>query len=78
MAHGINRRLVFDYQQYLQQPFNLDYIDMKSCYDQIVHPSTSLDLQPLGIPLLEIIIMIDTIQRMSHTVRTSHSDSNLK
>ena len=50
---------------------------MKSCYEQIFHSATSLAFQRLGIILLEIIIMLDTIQRISQTVRMSHGDSNI-
>ena len=46
IAHGINQRLVFDYQQYLQQPFSLACSDFKSCYDRNFHSASSLALQP--------------------------------
>ena len=77
VAHGINRRLAFDYQQYLQQSFSLACSDLKICYDIIFHLASSLALFYLAIPLLSINIMLNTIQRMSHTVRTSYRDSNL-
>ena len=77
MAHGINHRLVFDYQRYLWQSLSLACSDMKSCCDRIVHSAASLSLQCLGIHILEIIIMLDTIKRMSHTVRRAYGDSNL-
>ena len=77
LAHGINQRLLFGYQRYLQQTFYLSCSDLKICYDRIVHSPASLALQHLGITVLPIIRMLDTIQRMSHTVRTAYGDSNL-
>ena len=77
VAHGINRRLVFDCQQYLRQHFSLSCSDLKSFYDRFFHSSASLALQRLEIRLLEIIIMLDTIQCMSHMFRTAYGDYNL-
>ena len=51
VAHGINRILVSDNQQYLQQPLSLACSDLKICYDKIFHSATSQALQRLGIPL---------------------------
>ena len=77
MPHGINRRLVFDYQRYLQQPFSIEFSDLKICYDIIVHSAASLVFKCLGIPLLSIISMLDKIQCLSHKVRIEYGDSNL-
>ena len=77
VAHGINRRLAFDYQQYLRQPFSLACSDLKIWYDQIVHSAARLALQRLGINILSMIIIFDTIQRMSHTFRVAYGDSNI-
>ena len=77
MAHGINRRLVFDYQQYLWQPFSLACSYLKFCYDIFVHLYSSLALQRLGITLPEIITMLDTIQCMLRMVTVSCGDCDL-
>ena len=77
MANGINHRLVFDYQQYLHQPFYLAYSDLKSCYDQIFPSAASLALQRLGMSLLSIVSIHDTIQRMLHMVKLAYGDSNI-
>ena len=45
VAHGINRRLVFNYQLYLRQPFSLACSDLKSCYNKIAHSAASLSLK---------------------------------
>ena len=77
LAHGINLRLVFDWQLYLQQPFSLACSDLKSCCLRIFHSAASLALQRLCIPLPIIISMLDIIQSMTHMFRTSYGDSNL-
>ena len=77
VAHGINLRLEFYYQRYLQQSFSVACSDIKSCYDRIFQFSARLSLQHTGIPLVSIISMLDTIQRMSHMVRTIYGDSNI-
>ena len=71
VSHGINRILIFDHQQYLQQNFSPACSDLISCYDRIFHSATSLALQSLGIPHPSIIRTLDIIQFMSHTVRKS-------
>ena len=77
VSHEINPILVFDYQRYLWQIFSLSCSYLKEKNDQIVHSAASLALQRLGIPLMEIISMLDTIQRISHTVRMAYGDSNI-
>ena len=78
VAHGINWRLVFICQGYLQQTLSIACSDFKRYYDRIVRSAASLALQRLGIPLSSIISMLDTIRRMAHRVRTESGDSNLK
>ena len=77
LVRGFKRRLIIDYQLYVQQTFSFPCSDLKSCYDQIVHSDAILALQRLSIPLLKITSMLDTIQRISHTVRKAYSDSNI-
>ena len=77
VAHGINRGLFVYYQQCILQHLSLAFSDLKSCYDRIVHSSARLALQRLGIPLPEIVSMLDMIKRMSHTVRMEYGYSNL-
>ena len=77
VAHGINRRLVFDYQRYLWQNFSLACSDLKSWYDRIVYSAAILVFKRLGITLPEIISMLDKIQYMSHMVRAAYGDSNI-
>ena len=77
MAHVIKRRLVFDYQQYLQQPFHTACSHLKKNCDQIFQSAVSLSLQRLGIPHPSIISVLDIIQRVSHTFRIAYRYSNL-
>jgi hypothetical protein len=73
--HALNRQLVMDHQLYERKPYALVSCDLKSCYDRINHTSASLSLQRLGIHKAEIISMFDSIQRMTHRVRTAFGDS---
>jgi len=73
--HALNRQLVMDHQLYERKPYALVSCDLKSCYDRINHTSASLSLQRLGIHKNEIISMFDSIQRMTHKVRTAFGDS---
>ena len=77
VARGINHRIVFYYQKYIQQPFPLDWGDLKSCFYLIVHSTNSLALKCVGITFLGIIIMLDTIKRMPHMFRKVYGSSNL-
>ena len=61
VAHGINQRLVFNYQQYFRQPLYLACSYLRICYDRTFHSSNILALQRLGIQLLSIFSMVDTI-----------------
>ena len=69
VAHRINQRLVFDYQQYIRQPLSLACSDLKILYGRNIHSAASLALQRLGIPLMTINIMLDTIQSIPHKLR---------
>jgi hypothetical protein len=75
--HALNQQLVMDHQLYERKPYALVSCDLKSCYDRINHTSASLSLQRLGIHKAEIISMFDSIQRMTHRVRTAFGDSRI-
>ena len=64
VTHGINRRLVLYYLQYLQQPLSIACSDLKICYEIIFHLGVRLELQQLGIPIQSILSMLDTIHHM--------------
>lgn len=73
--HAVNRRLVMDHQFYCRQPYAFASCNLKSCYDRINHTSASLSLQRIGISKTEVMAMLQTIQQMSHRVRTAFGDS---
>jgi hypothetical protein len=75
--HALNRRLVIDHQLYRRQPFAMASCDLKSCYDCINHTASSLSLQCIGIAKTELSAMFDSIQQMTHQVRTAFGDSAL-
>jgi Endonuclease/Exonuclease/phosphatase family. len=74
--HALNRKLVMDHQLYQWQPYAITCCDLKSCYDRILHAPASLALQHVGIPQAEVTSMFDSIQRMTHTIRTAFGDSS--
>lgn len=49
--------------------------DLKSCYDRINHTFASLCLQRQGLHKSEVTCMFDTLQTMTHRVRTAYGDS---
>ena len=75
-AHALNRRLIFDTQLTKRIPYSLAMSDLKSCYDRVVHAAVSLAFQRLGVPINVIVSMFDSIQRMTHRVRTAFGDSD--
>jgi hypothetical protein len=75
--HALNRRLVMDHPLYQRQPYALTSCDLKGCYDRINHTAASLALQRIGVSKTEATAMFDSIQRMSHKVRTAFGDSTM-
>jgi Reverse transcriptase (RNA-dependent DNA polymerase). len=75
--HALNRKLVMDHQLYKRQPYAITSCDLKSCYDCILYNLASISLQRIGIPRTEVVTMFDSIQRMTHSVRTTFGDSIL-
>ena len=61
---------------YISQNLSLQHALTLKVVIQIFHSESSLVLQNIGIPLLSIIRILNTIQCMSPTVRTSYGDSN--
>ncbi len=50
--------------------------DAKGCYDRIAHIVVDLALQRLGAPGPALQSMIETIQDMTHHIRTAYGDSD--
>lgn len=75
--HALNRRLTLDARQYERQCFSLAMSDLAGCYDRIVHTAAALALLRLGLKKTTIFAMFDSIQRMTHRVRTAYGDSDI-
>ena len=73
--HALNRKLTADCRQYERKCWSISMSDLTGCYDRIVHTAAALALIRLGIKKEKIHVMFDTIQRMSHRVRTAFGDS---
>jgi hypothetical protein len=72
---SLNMALTFDIWRQLRQNGALCSNDAKSCYDRIVHNCASLCMQRIGTPIQPIISMFQTIQQLSHHVRTVFGES---
>ena len=72
---SLNTRLVDDAMQQTRTDGSICSNDAKSCYDQILHPILSLCLQRIGINVNHIQSTLDTIQEMTHGIRTAYGDS---
>ena len=72
---ALNKRLMFDLLRQTKRPAGICSCDLKSCYDRIVHSFASMAMQRAGAPTAAIESMFITIQKLKHTVRTCHGDS---
>ena len=67
---------MFDLLRQTKRPAGICSCDLKSCYDRIVHSFASIAMQRAGAPAAAIESMFITIQRLKHTVRRCHGDSD--
>jgi hypothetical protein len=51
-------------------------MDLKSCYDRVVHSVASLAMQQQNVPESACICMFTTLQNLRHTIRTVYGDSS--
>lgn len=72
---SLNKALTFDLWRQQRQRGALCSNDAKSCYDRIVHNVASLCMQRVGTPPGPIESMFQTIQSLSHHVRTVFGES---
>ena len=73
---ALNKRLMFDILRQTKRPAGICSCDLQSCYDRIVHNFASMAMQRAGAPAAAITSMFETIQKLKHTVRTCHGDSD--
>ena len=71
------KRLYYDSLRTLRRNGFLCSNDAKACYDRIVHSIASISMQRVGMPIEPIISMLQTLQDMTHHLKTAHGISNL-
>ena len=72
---ALNHCLAFDLLR-LERRNGIDTaVDLRSCYDLIVHSAASLSMQRQGVPAPSVVCMFTTLQNMVHTVRTAFGES---
>jgi hypothetical protein len=72
---ALNHCLAFDLLR-LERRNGVDTaVDLRSCYDLIVHAAASLSMQRQGVPAPSVVCMFTTLQNMVHTVRTAFGES---
>ena len=72
---ALNHCLAFDLLR-LERRNGVDTaVDLRSCYDLIVHSAASLSMQRQGVPAPAVVCMFTTLQNMVHTVRTAFGES---
>jgi hypothetical protein len=72
---ALNKRLVFDILRQERRAAVDVAVDLRSCYDLVVHAIASLSIQRQGMPEQPIVCMFTTLQNMVHTVRTAYGES---
>ena len=73
----VSKRAVLDHSQYMRNTILLASSDLEACYDRIIHTAASLALLRVGIPHSKINAMFETIQKMTHRIRTLYGDSKI-
>ena len=73
----VSKRAVLDHSQYMRKTILLASSDLEACYDRIIHTAASLALLRVGIPHSKINSMFETIQKMTHRIRTLYGDSKI-
>ena len=71
----ISKRAVLDHSQFMRKVVLLASSDLEACYDRIIHTAAALALLRVGIPHTKINSMFETIQKMTHRIRTLFGDS---
>ena len=72
-----SKRFTIDHHQSRRLSFAMTSCDLAGCYDRIVHNAAALALLRIGVSHAKIECMFDSIQRMSHRIRTAFGDSDV-
>ena len=75
--HVINRELYFDLIRYQKTSGGMAAVDLKSCYDRVLHAPAYLAMRSYGIPSAPIESMFQTIQDMKYFTFTFHGKSKI-
>ncbi len=73
---ALNKVLTNDLLRQLKIPGAICSNDAKSCYDLIVHTPASLAMQRQGVPESAVECLCNTLQNLSHQIRTAYGDSD--
>ena len=73
----VSKRAVLDHSQSMRKVILLASSDLEACYDRIIHTAASLALLRVGIPHTKINSMFESIQKMTHRIRTLFGDSEI-
>ena len=74
--HALNCRLLFDITRYQKTSMAMTSVDLKSCYDRIVHMPAIMAMHKIGTPTEPITSMFKTIEHAQHITRTAYGDSS--
>ena len=72
---SLNKCLTFDILRQTRTRAGMAGVDLKSCYDRIVHSAAGLAMQRVGCPHPAIESSFQTIQQLRHFIRTIYGDS---
>ena len=72
---SLNKTLTFDIYRQSKDRCGLCCVDLKSCYDRMVHAACSMSMRRCGCPPELIKTSFQTIQNLRHFVRTKYGDS---
>ena len=70
------KRLCTDHQHYNRECFAQTSIDLANNYDRIIHTAAALALLRIGVSHSKIKTLFESIQKMTHRVRTAYGDSH--
>ena len=73
----LSKRAVLDHSQFMRKIVLLASSDLEACYDRIIHTAASLALLRVGISHTKINSMFESIQKMTHRIRTLFGDSEI-
>ncbi len=72
---ALNKVLTNDLPRQLKIPGAICSNDAKSYYNLIVHAPASLSMQRQGVPKNTLVCLFNTLQNLSHQIRTAYGDS---